>query len=193
MTSLVKTKIKKQKKQKTKTQKKLQKGGVNYLIGNINRDKNGYVQKKDLINNFITLPTKIEDNQSLPILHMTNLDMVSILPNKDDNFIYHSLFIAQIEKNITELETINWTISKFINDLLVKLNVTDANNPNKLKYDVKDIKLNDFKFEIKNDINIINISGNVYISDMNKVNKQIDKKVYDKMPDDTNNIIKEFI
>jgi hypothetical protein len=119
--------------------------------------------------------------------------MVSILPNNDDNFIYHSLFISQIEKNITELETINWTIIKFINDFLGKLNVNDANNPNKVKYDVKDIKINDFKFEIKNDVNIINISGNVYISNINKLNKQIDNKVYDKMPDDTNNIIKEFI
>jgi hypothetical protein len=120
--------------------------------------------------------------------------MVSVFPNKDDNYIYHSLFIAQIEKNITEFETINWTIKKFINNLLENLNnINDANNSNKVKYGVNDVKINDFKFEIKNDINTINLSGNVYISNINKLNAQINTNVYDKMPDDTNNIIKDYM
>jgi len=188
----------KNKKSKTKTQrtyKKIQKGGANYSIGNVNKDRNGYVQNKIISDTFNVLPNRtIDANQSLPILHITNLDMVSVFPNKDDNYIYHSLFIAQIEKNITEFETINWTIKKFINNLLENLNnINDANNSNKVKYGVNDVKINDFKFEIKNDINTINLSGNVYISNINKLNAQINTNVYDKMPDDTNNIIKDYM
>jgi len=188
----------KNKKSKTKTQrtyKKIQKGGANYSIGNVNKDRNGYVQSKIISDTFNVLPNRtIDANQSLPILHITNLDMVSVFPNKDDNYIYHSLFIAQIEKNITEFETINWTIKKFINNLLENLNnINDANNSNKVKYGVNDVKINYFKFEIKNDINTINLSGNVYISNINKLNAQINTKVYDKMPDDTNNIIKDYM
>ena len=120
--------------------------------------------------------------------------MVSVFPNKDNNYIYHSLFIAQIDNNISgELDTINWSITKFVNDLLNKLNLNITNNPNKVKFGLKDIKINDFKFEIKNEINTINISGNVYISNINKLNLQIENNVYDKMPDDTNNIIKEYM
>jgi hypothetical protein len=196
MRTLVKTKIKNtNKKSKTKTQKKTQKGGIHYLIGNVNKDRNGYTQSKNLSNNFTLLSNKIEDNQSLPNLHITNLEMVSVFPNKDNNFIYHSLFIAQIDKNISgELDTIHWSITKFINDLLNKLNLnSENNNPNNVKYGLKDIKINDFKFEIKNEINTIIISGNVYISNINKLNLQIENNVYDKMPDDTNNIIKEYM
>jgi hypothetical protein len=198
MTTLVKSKSKskiknKKKLKKSKTQKK-QKGGINYLIGNLNKDRNGYVQSKNVSDNFAQLSNSLEPNQSLPNLHITNLEMVSVLPNKDNNFIYHSLFIAQIVKNLSgELETINWSITKFFTDLLNKLNSNSENNPNKVKYGMKDIKINDFKFEIKNEINTINISGNVYISNFNKVNLQIENNVYDKMPDDTNNIIKEYI
>ena len=152
------------------------------------------MQDKNVSDNFAPLPIIIEANQSLPNLHITNLEMVSIFPNKDNNFIYHSLFIAQIDKNILgELETINWSITKFFNDLLNKLNLNSENNPSMIKYGLKDIKINDFKFEIKTEINTIIISGNVYITDINKLNSQIENNVYDKMPDDTNNIIKEYI
>jgi len=197
MATLVK-KIKNQKKTKKKLkkpkQKKTQKGGLNYLIGNISKDRHGYVQGKSVSDNFASLSNNIETNQSLPNLHVTNLEMVSIFPNKDNNFIYHSLFIAQIDKNISgELDTINWSITKFFNDLLNKLNLNNENNPNKIKYGLNDIKLNDFKFDIKNEINTINISGNVYVSNINKLNSQIENKVFDSMPDDTNNIIKEYI
>lgn len=192
MGTLVKNKIRTKKLKKSK-KSKTQKGGVNYLIGNVIKDKHGYVQSKNLTNNFVPLSTKIDDSKSLPVLNITNLDMVSVFPNKDNNYIYHSLFISQIDKNITgELETMNWSISKFINDLLDKLNVNDVNNPNKVKYGLKDVKINDFKFEIKNEANTINISGNVYISNINKLNKQIDNKVYGKLPDDTNKIIKSY-
>jgi hypothetical protein len=189
-----KTKNQKPKKTKTQKNKKSQKGGINYLIGNINRDRNGYVDNKSVSDNFTALQNKIKEDQTLPNLHVTNLEMVSALPNKDNNFIYHSFFIAQIDKNITgELDTINWSIIKFFNDLLNKLNSNIENNPNKVKYGLKDIKINDFKFEIKNEINTITISGNVYISNINKVNSQIEKNVYGKLPDDTNNIIKGYI
>lgn len=195
MPSIFKTKNKKKKlksKAKAKT-KKMYKGGVNYSIGSINKDQNGYVRDKQLINKFNELSSKIDDKQTLPILHMTNLDMVSIFPNRDKNYIYHSLLIAQIDKNITgELDTINWSIMKFINDLLNKLNTNTANNPNQVKYALKDVRINDFKFEIKNEMNIINLSGNVYISNINKINKQIDKNVYNQLPNDVNNTIKGY-
>jgi len=193
---MAKTKIKnkKNKKSKTKKNKKSQKGGINYLIGTVNRDRNGYVDSNSVSDNFTALRNKIKEDQTLPNLHVTNLERVSALPNKDDKFIYHSFFIAQIDKNITgELETINWSVTKFFNDLLNKLNLNSENNPNKVKYGLKDIKINDFKFEIKNEINTITISGNVYISDINKLNSQIEKNVYRKLPDDTNNIIKGYI
>jgi hypothetical protein len=196
MALLIKTKNKnkKPKTKKSKTQKKTQKGGISYLIGTINKDRNGYTQNKTISDNFAALSNNIEENKSLPNLHITNLEMVSIFPNTDNNFIYHSLFIAQIIKNISgELDTINWSITKFFTDLLVKLNLNSENNPNKVKYGIKDIKINDFKFEIKNEINTINLSGNVYISNINKINLQIENKVFDKMPDDTNNIIKDYI
>jgi hypothetical protein len=120
--------------------------------------------------------------------------MVSIFPNRDKNYIYHSLLIAQIDKNTTgELDTINWSITKFINDLLNKLNTNSENNPNQVKYALKDIRINDFKFEIKSDINVINLSGNVYISNIKKINKQIDKNVYNQLPDDVNNTIKGYL
>jgi hypothetical protein len=199
MTRLAKTKFRNKKTKKSKTQKnknlkKSQKGGINYLIGTLNKDRSGYVDNKSVSDNFTALQNKIKEDQTLPNLHVTNLEMVSALPNKDNNFIYHSFLIAQIDKNITgELETINWTINKFFNDLVNKLNLNSENNPNKVKYGLKDIKINDFKFEIKNEINTITISGNVYISDINKVNSQIEKNVYGKLPDDTNNIIKSYI
>jgi hypothetical protein len=199
MTRLAKTKFRNKKTKKSKTQKnknlkKSQKGGINYLIGTLNKDRSGYVDNKSVSDNFTALQNKIKEDQTLPNLHVTNLEMVSALPNKDNNFIYHSFLIAQIDKNITgELETINWTINKFFNDLVNKLNLNSENNPNKVKYGLKDIKINDFKFEIKNEINTITITGNVYISDINKVNSQIEKNVYGKLPDDTNNIIKGYI
>jgi hypothetical protein len=195
MALLIKTKNKnkKPKTKKSKTQKKTQKGGIGYLIGTINRDRHG-VQTKTLSDNFAALSNNIESNQSFPNLHITNLEMVSIFPNTDNNFIYHSLFIAQINKNISgELDTINWSITKFFTDLLVKLNLNSENNPNKVMFGIKDIKINDFKFEIKNEINTIILSGNVYITNINKLNLQIENKVFDKMPDDTNNIIKDYI
>jgi hypothetical protein len=196
MTRLAKTKFRNKKTKKSKTQKnkKSQKGGINYLIGTVDRDRNGYIDSNSVSNNFTALRNKIKEDQTLPNLHVTNLETVSALPNKDDKFIYHSFFIAQIDKNITgELETINWTITKFFNDLVNKLNLNNENNPNKVKYGLKDIKINDFKFEIKNEINTITISGNVYISDINKLNSQIEKNVYGKLPDDTNDIIKSYI
>ena len=90
MTTLVKSKSKiknKKKLKKSKTQKK-QKGGINYLIGNLNKDRNGYVQSKNVSDNFAQLSNTLEANQSLPNLHITNLEMVSVFPNKDNNFIY---------------------------------------------------------------------------------------------------------
>lgn len=189
----IKAKIKNKKLQLKAKTKKMYKGGVNYSIGSLNVDKNGYMKDKQLINKFNELSSKIDDKQNLPILHMTNLDMVSIFPNRDKNYIYHSLLIAQIDKNTTnELDTINWSIMKFINELINKLNNNNTNNPNQVKYALKDVRINDFKFEIKNEINVINLSGNVYISNINKINKQIDKNVYDKLPNDINNSIKGY-
>jgi hypothetical protein len=197
MTRLTKTKFsnKTAKKSKTQKNKKSQKGGINYLIGKVTKDKSGtYIQSKNVEDNFAELQNTIQDNQPLPNLHITNLETVSVFPNKDNKFIYHSLFIAQIDKNISgELNTINWSIIKFFNDLLDKLNSNSENNPNKVKYGLKDIKINDFKFEIKNEINTITISGNVYISNINKLNSQIEKNVYDKLPTDTTNIIQDYI
>jgi hypothetical protein len=199
MAKLVKTKIRnrKQKNRKSKTQKKTLKGGINYLIGHEGIDQNGNVYGRSLTNKFAVLQPTTDNKTSLPILHITNLDMVSIFPNNDDNYMYHTFFIAQIDKNVTgELDTINWTIAKLVNELLSKLNKNnenDPNNPNKVKYDLKNIKINDFKFEIKNEINVITISGNVYISNFNKINKQINNSVYNKLPDDTNNVIKGYI
>lgn len=110
------------------------------------------------------------------------------------NFSYHSLFISYIDDNINDLDIVKWSINKFLNDLLIKLNdTTNTNNINKIVYTIKDLKINDFKFEFNLDKKGIILSGNVYITNINKLNKQIDTNLNSKLNSDATNYIKDFI
>ncbi len=128
---------------------------------------------------------------SLSYFHFTNLENVSTGPNKNPDYIYDSLFISFISDNIQELDTIKWSVNKFLGDLLIKLN--NKNNTNKVQYTMKDLKINDFKFEFSLDKKIIILSGNVYIMDSEKLNKQIDTALENKIGLDPTNIVKSYI
>ena len=115
---------KRNKKSKSRTLKntnKIQKGGTSYSIGVI-EEQSGYVKGKTISDKFNGLPSEIEISQSLPILHITNLENAFTSPNKDPNFTYHSLFLSYIDGNINDLDVIKWSINKFLNDLLIKIN-----------------------------------------------------------------------
>jgi hypothetical protein len=187
---------KKNKKSKSATLKntnKIQKGGTYYSIGEI-IEKNNYVQKKTIMDKFNKLRQEIDVNQSLPILHFTNLENAFTFSNKDPNFTYHSLFLSYIDGNINDLDVINWTINKFFNDLLTEINKeNNTNNENKVVYKINDLKINDFKFEFNLDKKAIMLSGNVYITNIKKLNNQIDTKLNDGLNEDAKNYIKGFI
>jgi hypothetical protein len=183
-------KTKKSKSTTLKNTNKIQKGGTNYSIGVIKR-QNGYVQSKTISDNFNILSSEIETNQSLPYFHFTNLENAFTCPNKDPNFTYHSLFISYIDNNINDLEVIRWSINKFLNDLLIKIN--NVNNENKVVYKINDLKINDFKFEFNLDKKSIMLSGNVYITNIKKLNNQIDTKLNNRLNADTKSYIKSFI
>jgi hypothetical protein len=187
---------KRNKKSKSRTLKntnKIQKGGAIYSIGEIEK-QNGYVKSKTISDNFNVLSNNIETNQSLPVLHITNLENAFTYPNKDPNFTYHSLFISYIDNNINDLDVIKWTINKFLNDLLIKINnKNNVNNENKVVYKINDLKINDFKFEFNLDKKAIMLSGNVYITNIKKLNNQIDTKLNNSLNEDVNNYVKGFI
>jgi hypothetical protein len=187
---------KKNKKSKSATLKnrnKIQKGGISYSIGVI-KEKNNYVEKKTISENFNNLSNEIQTNQSLPILHITNLENAFTFPNKDPNFTYHSLFLSYIDGNINDLDVIKWTINKFLNDLLTEINKeNNVNNENKVVYKINDLKINDFKFEFNLDKKAIMLSGNVYITNIKKLNNQLDNKLNNSLNEDANNYIKDFI
>ena len=123
------TKKQKSKSITLKNTNKIQKGGSNYAIGNVTKDRNNFVQSKNIIDKFTLLTnTAIDTTQSLPILHITNLENAFTYPNKDPNFTYYSLFISYIDNNINDLDIIKWTINNFLNDLLIKIN--NENNVN---------------------------------------------------------------
>jgi len=171
------------KSRKTTTKKQKKRGGMNYKIGK--KDKYG----DTFGNNLIELGPPV--NEPLPQLHITNLAMVSIFPNTDPGYKYHSFLVASIDTNTTfNLETINWAIENYLNKILAKIK---ESSPNENKINLNNIKINDFKIELKPEIKTIILSGNIYTVDAVKTNKQIQKNVYDKMPDDTNNIIKSYI
>jgi hypothetical protein len=192
---MVKTKTKRKSKQKTLKHKKIQKGGVSYKIGEVVRDRYGNIEGKVLSNNFELVTTELGAKSILPFLNILNLDMVSTYPNKDPNFIYHSLFMAQLEDyQPTHLETINWSMEKFRDDVLSKLNADDVDtNPNKIKYGKKDIKVYNFKLDINNEAKKVNMKGDVYVTDVNRLNKQIDRNVFNKLPSEVSSIVKQNI
>jgi hypothetical protein len=172
---------------------KIQKGGSNYSIGVVNK-QNGYVQSKNISDNFNVLSNTIESNQFLPNLHITNLGNAFTCPNKDPNFTYHSLFISYIDGNINDLDVVKWSINKFLNDLLVQINnQNNENNENKVVYKINDLKINDFKFEFNLDKKAIILSGNVYITNIKKLNNQIDTKLNNSLNKDATSYIKGFI
>jgi hypothetical protein len=187
---------KRNKKSKSKTLKntnKIHKGGTSYSVGVI-KEQNGYVISKTISDNFNNLKNTIETNQSLPVLHITNLENAFTYPNKDPNFTYHSLFISYIDNNINDLDVIKWTINKFLNDLLTEINKeNNVNNENKIVYKINDLKINDFKFEFNLDKKAIMLSGNVYITNIKKLNNQIDTKLNNNLNEDVNNYVKGFI
>ena len=196
MKKSVKENKRKNKKSKSITLKntnKIQKGGAIYSIGEIEK-QNSYVKSKTISDNFNVLSNNIETNQSLPILHITNLENAFTYPNKDTNFTYHSLFISYIDNNINDLDVIKWTINKFLNDLLIKINnENNVNNVNKVVYKINDFKINDFKFEFNLDKKTLILSGNVYITNVKKLNNQIDNRLNNKLNTDATNYIKDFI
>jgi hypothetical protein len=196
MKKSVKENKRKNKKSKSITLKntnKIQKGGAIYSIGVIEK-QNGYVKSKTISDNFNVLSNAIETNQSLPVLHITNLENAFTYPNKDTNFTYHSLFISYIDNNINDLDVIKWTINKFLNDLLIKINnENNVNNENKVVYKINDLKINDFKFELNLDKKTIILSGNVYITNIKKLNNQLDNKLNNRLNEDANSYIKDFI
>ena len=189
------TKKQKSKSITLKNTNKIQKGGSNYAIGNVTKDRNNFVQSKNIIDKFTLLTnTAIDTTQSLPILHITNLENAFTYPNKDPNFTYYSLFISYIDNNINDLDIIKWTINNFLNDLLIKINnENNVNNVNKVVYKINDLKINDFKFEFNLDKKTIILSGNVYKTNIKKLNNQIDTKLNNSLNEDANNYIKDFI
>jgi hypothetical protein len=190
----MKKSVKENKKKKSFTKKnKIQKGGANYSIGVVN-NRNGYVESKIISDNFNNLTKKIDTNQSLPIFHFTNLEKAFICSNNDPNFTYHSLFLSYIDGNINDLDVINWSINKFLNDLLGKINnENNENNENKVVYKINDLKINDFKFEFNLDKKAIILSGNVYITNIKKLNNQINTTLNKSINQDTINYVKDFI
>lgn len=132
--------------------------------------------------------------RELANFHYTNLENVSIYPNNDENFSYHSLFISYIDQNIKELDVVKWSINNFLNNLLIKLNnTTNTDNINNIRYTIKDVKINDFKFDFDIDKNVIILSGHVYITNIKKLNKQIDTKLNKGLNTDVINNINGFI
>ena len=162
------------------------KGGVFYKIGTKNPNNGVNI----LDNNF----TNSTSTGNLPYFHFTNLENVFICSNKDPNFTYHSLFISYIDDNINDLEVIKWSINKFLNDLLIKINNENSKiNENKIVYKINDLKINDFKFELNIDKKTIILSSNIYITNIKKLNNQIDNKLTNRLNKDTNSYIKGFI
>jgi len=194
--NIKKNHLQKKTKSKSKTLKntnKIQKGGTSYSVGVIEQ-ANGYVKSKTISDNFNVLSKNIETSQSLPILHITNLENAFTFPNKDPNFTYHSLFLSYIDGNINDLDVIKWTINKFLNDLLTEINKeNNVNNENKVVYKINDLKINDFKFEFNLDKKAIILSGNVYITNIKKLNNQIDTKLNNSLNTDAKNYVKGFI
>jgi hypothetical protein len=142
--------------------------------------------------NFVNMA---KNNQnSFAYFHFTNLENAFTSPNKDANFSYHSLFISYIDDNINDLDVVKWSINNFLNGLLTKLNdKTNTTNTNKIVYTIKDLKINDFKFEFNLDQKAIILSGNVYITNIKKLNKQIDTNLNTKLNTDATSYIKDFI
>jgi hypothetical protein len=187
---------KKHKKSKSTTLKntnKMQKGGTSYSIGVI-EERNGYVKSKTISDKFNGLTSEIETTQSLPFFHFTNLENAFTCSNKDPNFTYHSLFLSCIDNIINDWDVIKWSINKFLNDLLIKINKeNNVNNENKVVYKINDLKINDFKFEFNLDKKAIMLSGNVYITNIKKLNTQIDNKFNNRLNADAYSNIKGFI
>lgn len=177
----------KRKKSYTKKRRNGLKGGVYSRIGTIDA-RNG---NKIMEDNFVNM-SKTQNN--LAYFHFTNLENAFAYPNNDPNFSYHSLFISYIDDNINDLDVIKWSINNFLNDLLTKLNDTnDTTNTNKIVYTIKDLKINDFKFEFNLDKKAIFLSGNVYITNIKNLNNQIDNTLSNKLNIDATNYIKDFI
>jgi hypothetical protein len=183
---------KKTKKSKSRTLKNT-KGGTNYSIGET-KEKNGFVESQSLSDQFNGLSNNIGKDESLPFFHFTNLEKASTCSNKDPNFTYHSLFLSYIDGNINDLDVINWSIHKFLNDLLIKINKeNDVNKVNKVVCTINDLKINDFKFEFNLDKKAIILTGNVYITNVKKLKNQIDNKLNDRLNTDVTNNINDFI
>jgi hypothetical protein len=92
------------------------------------------------------------------------------------------------------LDVVKWSINKFLNELLIKINKEDnVNNENKVVYKINDLKMNDFKFEFNLDKKAIILSGNVYITNIKKLNNQIDTRLNNRLNTNVNSYIKDFI
>lgn len=177
------------KKSYTKKRRNFLKGGVYSRIGTIDPK----YSTKTMEDNFVNMSKK--DQNAFAYFHFTNLENAFTFPNNDENFSYHSLFISYIDDNINELDVVKWSINNFLNDLLIKLNDTTNNttNINKIVYTIKDLKINDFKFEFNLDKKSIILSGNVYITNIKKLNKQIDTNLNTRLNTDATSYIKDFI
>ena len=174
---VLKTRLRKNKNRRNKTKK----GGTRFIFGKSTNTNYGTVDRQY---NNIPTPVTNKNPSRLPVASATYINEVSKNPNKNPNYVYHSLFMSEIRNMIdNDFDTIKFTINEFLRDFLEKLN-NENNNMNKIKFSEKDIKINDFKYTIGGENgNNINMDGSIYVTDINRLNKGLNKSL-NRLPSD---------
>lgn len=137
-----------------------------------------------------------------PSSFIDSLTNVSIAPNNNNNYKYFGMLVMVV-KYPNDVSTIKWSLDKYLEDNILP-NLLQ-NNENGVNYTIEHIKINDFKINYNNvdmptyafNKTTVNgsffITGSIYVYDTKKLNIGINKKVYNKLPDEIGNEVKQFI
>jgi hypothetical protein len=175
------------------------KGGIGYSVGTYVKHQ-GQAYKKILDNNIVKTSNEFSLDRPNPLMTISTLPNVFSFSNKDDtNYKYYGYFMSQIVEPI-DFDSIVWAIQKYFNEEIA----TKIPN-NVYKTDISsDIRIYDFKFQhilVPKDINSNDnkmknaflLQGNIYVTNMDNLNKQINEQVLGKLPEDMKYEIKSFI
>lgn len=166
---------------------KTRKGGAVYRIGTV---KNGVAYiSKNIDNQSITLKER-------PFLSIANIPNVFSFPNKDDtNYKYYGYYISQIDDPV-DFDNIVWSIQNYFNK-----EIAPKVPGNTFRLDLSsDIRIYDFKCEhILTPIggqqmkSSYLLQGNIYVTNLEKLNKDMNEQIFTKVPGEIENNIKSYI
>ena len=113
------------------------------------------------------------------------------MPNTDNNYTQIGYLFAKIMYPF-DFISMEWAIEHYLETKILPM----LQEKNIYKTDIKDnIKIHNFKIQemVKPEVSYHILQGDVYLYNIDKLNKAIDNKVFNKVPDVLGNKIKDYM